>query len=273
MISPLNETRVCPNCSDKNFKLILTEGEFKIVRCLNCSLTYLQNIPDEKNIYEEYYEIGYSPEDYSEHSKMENLRDVFIINELRIKYLKKFKSAGKLLDIGCGTGLFLKTASDYGYEVCGIDVSKKALEFAKDRFRLDVSNKTPDELIAENKKFDIISLWHVTEHFINPVEELKKVHSLLNDDGFCILEVPNLNSIKFRLSGNKWKGGNHPLYHRSFFTNKTLMNTLEKCGFKKIKRLNISYDLPGKGLIYNKSKNIFNLFAMDAFLNFLVWKD
>lgn len=269
----MNEIRACPNCSNKNFNLVLTEGEFKIVRCLNCSLTYLQNIPDEKNIYEEYYEIEYSANDYSGNSKMNNLREVFFINEQRLRFLKKFKSSGKLLDIGCGTGLFLKTASDNGYNVSGIDVSKKALEFAKYNFGFDVSNKSLNDLINENNKFDIISLWHVTEHFINPVEELNKVHSLLNDDGFCILEVPNLNSIKFRLSGNKWKGGNHPLYHRSFFTNKTLKDTLEKSGFKKIERLNISYDLPGKGFVYNKSKSIFNLFAMDAFLDFIVWKE
>ncbi|MBL8008317.1 MAG: methyltransferase domain-containing protein [Ignavibacteria bacterium] len=266
------KTRSCPNCGSNEFRIVLTEGEFIIVRCSKCSLVYLQNIPDEKNIYEDYYDIEYSGKDYCADSEFGNLRDVYEINNQRIKYLKKFKQSGKLLDTGSGAGLFLKTASDNGYDVSGIDVSVKAVEFSEREFGLNASNKTADDLISENCKFDIISLWHVCEHFINPVNELKKIHRLLENDGICIIEVPNFNSVKFRLSGSKWQGGNHPLYHRSFFTEKTLRDTLRRSGFTKFRRLNISYKLPGKSPVYNASKFIFNLFAMDAFLDFVAWK-
>jgi len=264
--------RSCPNCGSKNFKLSLTEGVFKIVKCKDCSLIYLQNIPDEKNIYEDYYEIDYSKDDYHKNSKLGYIADIFLINEQRIKYLKRLKQSGKLLDIGCGAGLFMKSASDSGYDVHGIDVSDKALSFAKKEFEFDVSKKTLDELISGKKTFDIITLWHVTEHFINPVNELRKIRNLLAKDGVCLIEVPNFNSLKFRISKKKFSGGNHPLYHRTFFTSRTLKETLSKSGFRNMKRLKISYELPGKSYIYNKSKDLFNLAAMDAFLDFAVWK-
>lgn len=266
------KARPCPNCGSKEFGIVLTEGEFIIVRCRKCLLIYLQNIPDDRNIYEEYYDIEYSGKDYCADSGMENLREVYQINNQRINYLKQFKHSGKLLDIGSGAGLFLKTALDNGYIASGIDVSVKAVEFSAREFGLNASNKTADELVSENCKYDIISLWHVCEHFINPVNELKKIHLLLENDGICFIEVPNFNSVKFRFSGYKWQGGNHPLYHRSFFTEKTLRDTLRRSGFTKFRRLNISYKLPGKSPVYNASKYFFNLFAMDAFLDFAVWK-
>jgi 2-polyprenyl-3-methyl-5-hydroxy-6-metoxy-1,4-benzoquinol methylase len=133
---------------------------------------------------------------------------------------------------------------------------------------LSVYNKRVEELISENRKYDMITLWHVLEHFLEPIEELKKIKELLTPNGILLIEVPNLKSIKFRLSGNKWKGGNHPLYHRSFFTAKTLKSTLSESGFSGAERLKFTYQLSNKGYLYNMSKKVFNTLAADAFLNF-----
>lgn len=264
--------RICPNCGSNEYSTELTEKEFKIVKCNKCSLIYLLNPPDESEIYEEYYDIKYSKDDYKKNSSFPDLAEIFAINEQRISYLKKYKPQGSLLDIGCGNGLFMKTASEAGYNINGIDVSKKAVEFAKNEFGLDVSNKTVEDLISENKKFDIITLWHVLEHFWKPVDELKRIRSLLNEGGILFFEVPNWNSIKFKLSKTKWKGGNHPLYHRSFFTSDTLKESLKLAGFERSERLKISYKLPGKPGAYNVIKDVSNIFAMDAFLDFAAYK-
>lgn len=265
--------RNCPNCNSSTHILYLTEGDFKIVKCSNCSLVYLLNIPDESEIYEDYYKIEFSRDDYSKDSKFPHIAEIYTINDQRLFYLKKLKIEGSLLDIGCGTGLFLKTASDYGYNVEGIDVSQNALTFAKKSFNLNVSDEKIEDLIEKNRKYDLITLWHVLEHFTNPKEELNKIKKLLNPDGILLIEVPNLNSLKFKLAKNKWKGGNHPLYHRTFFTSATLKKTLKLAGFNKTKRLKISYELSGKSALYNKSKDIFNMFSMDAFLDFAAFND
>ncbi len=264
--------RACPNCRSEDCKIKLTEEDFKIVKCSGCGLVYLQNVPEESEIYEDYYEIKFSKDDYSIDSKYDFLAEIYAINQQRLCFLKKFKKEGKLLDVGCGSGLFMKTASVQGYDLYGIDVSNKALSFARDEFKLDVQQISLDDLIKDNRKFDIITLWHVLEHFMNPVDELKKVRTLLNENGVCFIEVPNYNSIKFKLSRNKWKGGNHPLYHRTFFTSKTLRETIQESGFSTSKRISISYKLPQKSFLFNCSKKMFNLFAMDAFLDYVVWR-
>lgn len=264
--------RNCPLCGYTENSLMLREEEFKIVKCKKCFFVYLQNPPEAKEIYEEYFQVQYKPDDYNKDSKYSFLKDIHFINVKRVEEIKQHSKNGKILDVGCGTGLFLKTASEAGFEVTGTDISENALRFAREGFGLNVHNKSLAELIANNERYNIITLWHVLEHFSEPVTELQKVHSLLKDGGLCFIEVPNFNSLKFRLSGHKWKGGNHPLYHRSFFTNRTLKFVLSKSGFSEIKRIKISYLLPGYSKIYNISKMVFNEFAMDAFLNFVAKK-
>ncbi|HRE41265.1 MAG TPA: class I SAM-dependent methyltransferase [Ignavibacteria bacterium] len=263
--------RRCPICDSDGYSQILTEEIFKIVKCNNCSLIYLLNPPDESEIYEDYYEIEYKGKDYNENSNIQLLSEIFAINKQRKSEILKIKNSGELLDFGCGSGLFLKTMSD-SFNVSGIDVSKKSITFAKEEFGLIVSNENADDLLSKNKKFDIITLWHVLEHFLSPVDELKKIRNLLNDNGVLIVEVPNWESIKFQLSGKKWVGGNHPQYHRSFFTEKTLSGLFQTAGFSGHKNLNLSYDIAGKSKVYNLIKKSFNLINKDAFLNFIIYK-
>ncbi len=267
--------RACPNCGNKEYKERIREKDFIIGECKGCGLTYLLNPPDEKEIYEDYYTIEFKGDDYRKDSPYEHLSEIFEINRQRVAFIRSltqqvFKSAGNnftLLDIGCGTGLFLKSCTAAGFRVSGIDVSMNALNFARENYKLDVSSKTLDDLLKEGKKYDIITMWHVLEHIMNPVEELKKVRGILKEGGLLIVEVPNLNSVKFRLSGKKWKGGNHPLYHRSFFTAGTLKDTLIKGGFSKTELRNLPYILENKGFLYNQSKKVFNKFSADAFLD------
>ncbi|MCX6163241.1 MAG: hypothetical protein NTV87_18120, partial [Ignavibacteriae bacterium] len=71
--------RLCPNCHSKEHSGRLKEGEHIIVRCDNCSLLFLLNIPDEKEIYEDYYKIEFTKEDYNAESKYPYLTDIFEI--------------------------------------------------------------------------------------------------------------------------------------------------------------------------------------------------
>lgn len=264
--------RSCPNCKNSENVLKITEGDFLIVECRECGLTYLLNPPDEKVIYEEYYRIEFKGSDYKSDSGYAHLREIYEINKQRTDYIQKLsksKEEYRILDIGCGSGLFLKSCREAGLEAEGMDVSNNALDFARNEFGLTVYRETVDDLIAEGKKYSLVTMWHVLEHIIEPAEELRKIKELLTQDGIVLIEVPNLNSIKFRLSGHKWKGGNHPLYHRSFFTSKTLKDTIKRGGFGWQERIKLTYRLSNKSLIYNTTKSIFNIFGADAFLNFV----
>lgn len=101
---------------------------------------------------------------------------------------------------------------------------------------------------------------------------MSKVRKLSNNLGVCYVEVANLRDLKFMLSRQKWKGGNHPRYHRTVFTRKSLRHALIKSGFSQCKRTKLSYKIPGRNRAYEIVKSGLNVFGMDAFLNYMAFK-
>jgi 2-polyprenyl-3-methyl-5-hydroxy-6-metoxy-1,4-benzoquinol methylase len=266
-------TKACPYCGCQNAQIKLIEPPFLVVECQECQLVFTGNPPDDDKLYNEQYSpADPDPADYNRSSNNIYLRQLFAINEQRLATLKGFKPYSRLLDIGCDRGYFLKLAQNHGYEVQGIEVSERAIRYAQHSFSLNVTIESLPDLISSGAQFDIITLWHVLEHFSDPVGTLKQIHKLLGKKGICVIEVPNWHSLKFILSKQKWQGGNHPLYHRTFFTEQTLKNMLLTCGFNKVQRIKLSYKLPGQSWLYRQFKKSLNIFALDAFLDFIAWK-
>ncbi|MCX6137560.1 MAG: class I SAM-dependent methyltransferase [Ignavibacteriales bacterium] len=223
-------------------------------------MTYLQNPPAEQTLYESYYETV----------PQQMPAELSSIIAQRLAVMKVRSPAGRVLDVGCGPGFFLAEARAAGYDVHGIDVSALAVRFAAESLHLPAEVASLEDVAARDASFDIITLWHVLEHFLNPVAELQKIRKLMAPGAYLYLEVPNLHSIKFRLSGRKWVGGNHPLYHRTFFTKTTLEKTIALAGFQQSERLLLSYRVPGHSGLYSSVKKISNLVAMDAFLTYMI---
>jgi SAM-dependent methyltransferase len=263
----------CPACGSAGAKPIYKVDTFQIVKCKSCKFAYLQNPPDSEKLYDQYYDRDYKdPENYRCNSSDPQLAELWSINTRRVSEVKRMKPEGKLLDVGCGYGFFMKSAVLQGFDVFGIDISDKAVEYAGKFLKLPASTMTIDELNGSGRKFQIITFWHVLEHYPDPYRALEKVRNLLTEDGTCIIEVPNLRSLKFILSRNKWKGGNHPLYHRSFFTSSTLRRALNETGFSGVARLNISYSIPGRNYLYEIIKSGLNRISCDSFLAFAARK-
>jgi SAM-dependent methyltransferase len=236
-------------------------------------LVFLGNPPDETQLYEEDYG-GADPEAeaYRAGSSHKHMAELYSINQQRLACLRSLKPHARLLDIGCGRGHFIKLAHETGYDAQGIDVSARAIGYAREQFGLRAEVRRLEEIVEAGEQFDLITLWHVLEHFADPYAALRQIRSLLRRDGLCVIEVPNLRSLKFMLSKSKWNGGNHPFYHRTFFTGRTLKDAFTRTGFSGARRLRLSYRIPGRSRLYDSSKRFFNLLALDAFLDMAAWK-
>jgi SAM-dependent methyltransferase len=270
---PKIEMRPCPGCGAAAWRPRFHEPPFRIVQCLSCTLVYLGNPPPEEALYDDYYAGETLPlNEYRSDSGDPRLRELHAINRQRIDRIGRMRPAGTLLDIGCGRGQFLHTAREHGYETYGIDVSERAIDQARREFGLEVDVRTLEDLVASGRKFDVVTLWHVLEHFVEPLPALAQVHALLRDDGICVAEVPNLRSLKFLLSQSKWEGGNHPRYHRTFFTASTLRATLVRSSFTRVRRMLWSYHVPGRSGGYEMAKRGLDLLGLDAFLDVVAWK-
>jgi SAM-dependent methyltransferase len=137
----------------------------------------------------------------------------------------------RLLDFGCGTGLFLELAHQRGFDGYGVDLSPESVERARERpggqnayfgAPLDVPQ------IAAGG-FDVITLWSVMAHLPRPVDDLRMLRGLLAPDGVLLILTVNANSLRLKATGSEWNG--FTPNHLKFFSPTTLGLALGQAGF------------------------------------------
>jgi len=151
-------------------------------------------------------------------------------SESQVRLLKCYGNGGRLLDIGCGEGFFLFSASRAGYAIKGIEIAQGAAEYARREFGLDVEAKPFEELQFPEDYFDVVTLWQVLEHVPYPLEVLKEVHRILKPRGLVAASTPDIEGTMARILRRKW--WNLRRVHVNQFTGKTLIDMLYHAGFR-----------------------------------------
>jgi SAM-dependent methyltransferase len=154
-------------------------------------------------------------------------------------FFKHFPSnvKGKLLDVGCGDGRFLRYAKEQGFEVWGIDFDKKSVESAKRNLGIDTVFAMSLEEFYEyakekNLKFDVITFFQVLEHQDKPREFLEMVKGLLKEGGYIAGSVPNKESMFIELI--RYNHADYPPHHFLRFSKSSLEKALNFAGFKDV---------------------------------------
>lgn len=234
----------CPLCKNSTYKIIakstLKKDDFdqktinenlkntlddftkhgQIVRCNSCNLIYINPQENMRKILK-----GYSEVVDVEYLKMEKFRKILMKNH--IKFIKRFKKNGCLLDIGTFCGFFLEISEKNKYKSYGVEPCTWAKKIAKNR-KLNILGNTINDI--KNKKFDVITLFDVIEHLENPKKELIKIHKILNDDGIIVIGTPNIESFLVKVLKDK-----HPFFirmHLILFSKKTLNKILSDTGYE-----------------------------------------
>jgi 2-polyprenyl-3-methyl-5-hydroxy-6-metoxy-1,4-benzoquinol methylase len=213
----------CPLCGSNEFIPFLTcldhtvsNEEFKIVRCKSCGFRFTNPRPHESRI-----GSYYQSEDYISHS---NTKKGFI-NSLyqlvrqktlkdKLNLVKQISNDQGLIDIGSGTGNFLKYCVDHGYKAIGIEPSTNARNFSKEKLKLSVYDESKlDEL--EPSHYGIITMWHVLEHVYHLRNRVEQIKNLLKPEGKLIVAVPNCESFDAHHYQQYWAAYDVPrhLYH------------------------------------------------------------
>lgn len=172
--------------------------------------------------------------------------------------IEKYKNPGKILDIGCGLGLFLYVAKKRDWETSGVEISKFVSNFAKNKLKLNVINSDNLDAFQDNF-FDVIMVNHVLEHIENPLLILKQIKKKLNINGILFIGVPNINGIYLRFQKENWPSL-QPSTHIFQFTPKTIKLLLKKVSFKPIKFITINrkynYKFKFLNFLLNKGVNL-----------------
>ncbi len=147
-----------------------------------------------------------------------------------IRYLHAVQN-GRLLDVGCGAGLWIETMRARGWTVHGVDFDAKAVKIASQK-GLDVQCGSLEQQNYPSASFDAITLNHVIEHLPNPVRTLQECARLLKRSGKLVVLTPNGASLGHRLFKSHWRGLEPPR-HLQIFTAGSLQGALACAGFQQ----------------------------------------
>jgi len=144
-------------------------------------------------------------------------------------------SPGRLLDIGCGNGAFLKLAKDMGWHVCGCEIDPKAVTACRS-VGIDVIEGDAFAPELATQSFDVITMSHVIEHVHDQPALLQRAHDLLRPGGWLWSASPNPQSIGQQKFGAAWSEL-HPPCHLCIPSQAILIRWLQEKGFTDIQLL------------------------------------
>ncbi len=242
----------CPLCSSENItaKLqtadhFLTREIFTLYGCADCGFIFTNDHPDEGGI-GHYYES----EDYLSHNEPKgNLpgriygisRNVMLRKKVRIVQKATGIEKGSILDTGSGAGHFLNAMRNAGWNVTGIEINEKVRQYSASSFGLNVQD--PGHLkTLPSESFDCITLWHVLEHFQDPLGYAKEIMRLLKPEGICIVALPNCASSDAAFFGTYWAAYDVPR-HLWHFTPDTFKRFTRDTGFELVNILPLPLDV------------------------------
>lgn len=131
----------------------------------------------------EYYEsIFYRAEDDSQR------------NKLRLEHVLLHKDGGRLFEVGCGAGTFLRMAREH-FEVAGMDQSSYAIRNSRLPSDCHVTLGDIERAALEPENYDVVVAFNVLEHLHKPAATIRKIFRALRPGGFLFGSVPNNRGI------------------------------------------------------------------------------
>jgi len=232
----------CPICKASGGEPLHLEGSFKMVRCPSCQFIFLNPRPTMDSLLRFYQE--YLPEEGPSIESWEKMmRPVF---HRAANLLKQYGREGRLLDVGTGFGFFLVEMKKRGWEAAGVDISQKAMDYARDVLGLTILPGPLEKADFPDNHFDAVTAFYVVEHLSHPMAFLRECYRILKPGGLLLLRYPHTTPIKNLL---QFFGIKNRLYdlpaHLSDFSPKMIQQCLEKIGFEKYQHLIGGYTLPG----------------------------
>ena len=149
-----------------------------------------------------------------------------------LKYLP-YKSGGRMLDLGCGSGDLLERMSSLGWRAEGVDFDSAAVEVARRR-GLRVRTGSLHQQQFPDGTFEAVVMSHVIEHIHQPLQLLKEVRRILKRGRRLVIATPNAHSLGHRMLGSRWPFLDPPR-HLQVFTPHALSTLAFAAGFEEVR--------------------------------------
>jgi len=219
----------CCVCGGVQFSesMRLTDTRFAIHDCAACGTGMLSPLPSPVEL-----SSFYIPQYYGDSGqKFGLLTEVLVrlIGSRQTQFLTRYlPQGGRVLDVGCGRGVVASPLAAAGYAVTGLEISPDAVKGIDERVNVVIADSLADAPLPASE-FDLVVIWHVLEHVIDPAATLRIAQRVLKPGGKLVVAVPSYSNWQAKAFGPAWFHLDPPrhLYH---FTSGGLRTLLKNCG-------------------------------------------
>jgi SAM-dependent methyltransferase len=244
-VGEIEEPIPCSLCAGERVQPLLRAPQgYHVVRCARCGLLY-RNPGIRPSRLGDLYAGHYSRFLTGDYATNRQRRYRLVMDAFSPLFADG--SGRRLLDFGCGAGLFLDMAYERGFEGYGVDLSEDSVEKARSRPSgahawFGAPTDVP-EIAAGG--FDLVTMWSVLAHLATPVEDLTMLRGLLSDDGALLVLTVNANSLLLKANWDRW--GGFTRNHLKFYSPSTLPLLLRRAGFEAVVMRPMANDLVEAG--------------------------
>ena len=217
-------------------------GAYTVIDCVRCGFRHVAPLPGEDEI-ERWYRLHHYSDgardriDYYERDRdwwLLAFRDVLSEIGLLMR-----TSSRRIVDVGCGSGIFLEVARDHGWQGMGFEPSAKAAEHCRRKGLEIITEPFPPQEIDTCPRTDVVHMRNVLEHVVNPAQLVTAAHRILVSDGLLVACVPNdYNPLQLAVRDadgyDPWWIA--PPHHLNYFDFESLGALLARCGFEVVGR-------------------------------------
>jgi len=240
----MRKTEECNICKSNKFKVLVPRDVYwngwinDVVRCLECELVFRVFLPENKIISWTYKsQLSNSPDYPADLSPGR----VAILTECA-NCISRFRNLNRILDVGAGTGFFLKICKEKRWGVWGVEKNIHLVEIADREHDIKIKNGNYEDTNFPENFFDVVSFLNVIEHLSDPLAALKKAYYLLRPGGGILLRFPNASfhvplyilSRKISKLPGKIKFNKSSVIYHYAYSNKTIKRCLTNIGFRNI---------------------------------------
>ena len=224
----------CILCGSHKISPAFVKGKYLYQRCSSCSALFIANKLSPlkvHNLYsEEYFEAksfdmekrrGYP----SYREAQETLSATFAE---KVSLIRRYAPSGQLLDAGAAYGIFLQRAKPY-FNGIGLEISNFAASVANKEFGVDVQVGSIEKTIFPDNHFNVITMWDIIEHLVDPFNALKEVHRILKPGGYVFISTDDSANWLPRLLGKYWWAIGPPL-HICHFSKQGIIEMFNRVG-------------------------------------------
>ena len=241
----------CPECGSSRVGRAFLARELGIVRCAGCGVFFYWPLPSAGEL-QTLYDREWA--DRGEHCQLHADPQAEQINveknfRPRLRLLADQGFCGRILDVGCAGGAFLKTATASGWDAVGVDLGEEACRRTAAATGCTVYHGDLESAPLPAGSFDVVHASQVIEHVLSPEGFLSAAHRVLRPGGAILLATPIIDPVVYyttdtlqkliiplvsrgRMHPYPW--GVYPPYHIFVQSRRSLRMLLEKVGFSVV---------------------------------------